>query len=139
MGNRSAWMLVAAVAVGLTLSGCGSEAAEEVEQPAQVEAIAGSDVSRVILTEKAAERIGLQVAPVRQGSEVPLAAVVYARDGSTWVYTVTAPLTYVRQAVLVARVAGDVAVLQAGPAPGTNVVTVGAAELLGSEYGVEGE
>jgi len=32
-----------------------------------------------------------------------------------------------------------VALLQRGPPVGTEVVTVGAAELLGSEYGVEGE
>jgi len=69
---------------------------------------------------------------------VPLAAVLYLSDGSTWVYAVTAKLTYERQRVTVASVSGATAMLQSGPAPGTPVVVVGAAELLGSEYGVAG-
>jgi hypothetical protein len=64
--------------------------------------------------------------------------VLYFSDGSTWVYTVAGPRTYVRQRVTIARTTGDTAMLQAGPAPGTAVVTVGAAELLGSETGVAG-
>jgi hypothetical protein len=34
------------------------------------------------------------------------------------------------------RIDGDRAILSDGPAPGTEVVTVGAAELLGTEYEV---
>ena len=140
--NPRIWLLVALAALTVLLVGCGETQAESAEEPAKVSPIQGSSVSQVVLTANAAERIGLKTAPVQAsapGSTVPLAAVVYDRDGSTWVYTVAAPLTYVRQRVTVARVAGDVAILQAGPAVGTDVVTVGAAELLGSEYGVEGE
>jgi hypothetical protein len=68
-----------------------------------------------------------------------MAALVYDDSGDIWVYTVTRPLTYMRQRVAVARIEGDLAVLESGPAPGTAVVTVGVAELLGSEYGVEGQ
>jgi hypothetical protein len=52
---------------------------------------------------------------------------------------VTRALTYERQAVGIARIDGDTAVLRSGPAPGTRVVTVGAQELLGAELGVAGE
>jgi hypothetical protein len=72
-------------------------------------------------------------------SAVPAAALVYDKNGGTWVYTNSQPLTFVRERVTVARIEGDLAVLQSGPAPGTAVATVGAAELLGTEYGVEGQ
>jgi hypothetical protein len=101
----------------------------------------------VVLNQRAADRVGIKSEPVRQVSTsgtgpqspaVPVAALVYDSGGDIWVYTVTRPLTYVRQRVALARIEGDLAVLVSGPAPGTAVVTVGAAELLGSEYGVEG-
>jgi len=39
----------------------------------------------------------------------------------------------------VASVQDDVAVLSQGPDPGTEVVTVGGEELLGTEFAIEGE
>jgi hypothetical protein len=39
----------------------------------------------------------------------------------------------------VAAVQGDMAVLSEGPPPGTEVVTVGGEELLGTEFAIEGE
>jgi hypothetical protein len=47
-------------------------------------------------------------------------------------------VTFIREAVTILRIDGDVAVLQSGPPVGTSVVTVGTAELLGTERGVEG-
>ena len=67
------------------------------------------------------------------------AALLYDADGRSWAYTNPTPLTFVREPVTVDRVDGDRAYLRSGPAPGTAVVTVGAAELLGVEYGVDGE
>jgi hypothetical protein len=70
---------------------------------------------------------------------VPYSAVLYAPDGETFVYTVTQPLTYVREKVTVATVRGtrgDQAVLSTGPPAGTEVVTVGVIELYGAELGV---
>jgi hypothetical protein len=150
--------VVALAAVGLLLAGCqaaptqsspASAPAEGADdKPARVTPIQGTDLSRVVLTAQAAERLGIRTAAVQQvpapgtgapALSVPLAALLYDRNGATWVYAATAPLTYVRQRVTVARIAGDTVVLQSGPGPGTQVVTVGAAELLGSEYGVEGE
>jgi hypothetical protein len=49
------------------------------------------------------------------------------------VYVNTAPLTYVRQPVGIERIAGDLAILSAGPPVGATVVTVGAPLLYGSE------
>jgi hypothetical protein len=43
---------------------------------------------------------------------------------------------FVRSPITVVTIEGNRAVLSAGPAAGTQVVTVGAAELLGTEYEV---
>jgi biotin carboxyl carrier protein len=66
---------------------------------------------------------------------VPWSAVVYDYFGGTWVYVKTADRTYSRERVLVRYVTGGTAVLDAGPAPGKQVVTAGAAELFGAESG----
>jgi len=66
---------------------------------------------------------------------VPTSAVLYDAKGKTWVYTNPEPLVFVRHAVSIDYIDGDRAVLLDGPASGTAVVTVGSAELLGTEYG----
>ena len=51
----------------------------------------------------------------------------------------TEPLTYQRTAVAVAAKTGDRVALTSGPPVGAEVVTVGAAELVGVETGIDGE
>ena len=70
---------------------------------------------------------------------VPYAAVVYDTDGSSWTYVETAADTYVRQPITVTVIRGDAALVSAGPRVGAQVVTVGSAELLGTEYNISGE
>jgi hypothetical protein len=65
--------------------------------------------------------------------------VVYDTDGSSWTYVEIAADTYVRQPITVTLIRGDVALMSAGPAVGAQVVTVGSAELLGTEYNISGE
>ena len=143
-GHKNRWAATFLLLAGL-LGGCAATAKEVPEEsPAQVEPIAGSDRSQVILTEEGAGRVGIQtqsvgVATDGTGSVIPLAAVLYDKDGKTWTYTTSEPLTFVPQEVVIGRIDGDTAILTSGPAPGTEVVTVGAAELLGAEYGVPGE
>jgi hypothetical protein len=122
--NRPSRLALGLLAAVLIMAGCtpgqtDSARNGERDKPAEVERIEGTDLSRVVLNQRAANRVGLKSEPVRQVSTpgasepspaVPVAALVY----------------------------GDLALLESGPAPGTAVVTVGAAELLGSEYGVEG-
>ena len=50
-------------------------------------------------------------------------------------YVVREPRVYVRQRVVVADITGSLAVLSQGPAAGARVVTDGAAELFGVEFG----
>ena len=60
----------------------------------------------------------------------------YDANGDTWVYANLEPLAYVRERVTVDDIQGGQAVLTDGPPEGTPVVTVGAAELYGTEFGV---
>jgi hypothetical protein len=62
------------------------------------------------------------------------------RDGDVLAtYVNTAAGTYQRKPITVAEIDGQTVLLSAGPAAGTAVVTVGAAELLGTEYDISGE
>lgn len=67
---------------------------------------------------------------------VPYAAVLYGVNGETWVYGNPEPLVFVRYPITIDYIVGDRAVLSEGPEAGTAVVTVGAAELFGTETGV---
>jgi hypothetical protein len=65
---------------------------------------------------------------------VPHAAVLYDPKGNTWVYTNPEPLVFVRHPISVDYIDADLAVLSDGPPPGAKVVTVGVAELFGTEF-----
>ena len=64
---------------------------------------------------------------------VPYSAILYDLTGDTWVYTNPEPSVFVRERVDIERIEKDLAVLNTGPAVGTQVVTIGAAELYGAE------
>ncbi|TGD77346.1 MULTISPECIES: efflux RND transporter periplasmic adaptor subunit [Hymenobacter] len=66
---------------------------------------------------------------------VPTAALLYDASGGQWVYVRTKPLQYVRQRVEVQRAVGDQVVISRGVKAGAEVVTDGAAELFGTEFG----
>jgi hypothetical protein len=117
--------------------------AAHAEHPAAVEKIEGSELSRVTLTEKAAERIDLKTTPVREQDVdgalrkvVPYSSLIYDAKGRTWIYTSPQPRTFVRKQVEVDRIDGDRVFLVDGPAAGTEVASVGVAELYGAETGV---
>ncbi len=172
MRGRGAWIVVVPIVAGLQLSACQRPSSGSAHAaPAHVEKIAGTSLSKVTLTAKAAERLGIETAAVREfvmqsgalagrgdgggpvlqgdpqtravrsaapGSRtvVPYAAVLYDSHGDTWVYTSPEPLVFIRHKVKIEYIEGDRAVLSEGPAVGMNVVTIGAAELLGTEFEV---
>jgi hypothetical protein len=142
-------MAAAALLAALVVAGCGNaakfdnEAASD-EGPSRLEPVKGSDFPRVVLTAQAARRIGITMSQVRATAArerdpavIPYAAIIYDAEGHAFTYTSPSRLTYVRTPIRVARAVGPFAILSAGPPPGTRVVTVGAQELLGVEYGVE--
>jgi hypothetical protein len=106
MRLRRKWIVAVLVVTGLLLPGCTKASVEEPggADPASVEPIEGSDVSRVILSSDAARRLDVQTAPVGQ---------LRGRHGEK-----------------------PRLVMPYGPKVGTEVVTVGASELLGVEYEV---
>jgi hypothetical protein len=98
LNKNKKWIVSALVVVGLSLSACTPAAAPVThEKPYKLDAIEGSKVKKVTLTEKAAKRIGIetiQVSEVQQvrtrrlggevvGSTSPNAPA--ATDGSVWV------------------------------------------------------
>ena len=141
MPQRRRWMVTTLIVASLALAGCAKTSSEaELVGPAKLSPVAGGGgLQQITLTDKAVERLDLQMAAITQeGAElvIPYAAVVYDADGKTWAYTSPKALTYVRSPITVARIAGDKAYLAAGPAVGTNVVTVATAELFGTEAGI---
>ena len=128
--------VVSLSACGEASSGYDYETASH-HVPAKLEPIKGTDVQRVIFDAEAAERVGLKTAQIRQDGQetvIPYDAVIYGADGNTYTYTAPEPLIYVRQEIKIDRVDGDSVVLSEGPPAGTEVVTVGTAEVYGTDF-----
>lgn len=66
---------------------------------------------------------------------VPTAAVLYDLNGGTWVYEATGDTTFVRRRIEIRSTAGDKTLVARGIEAGKKVVTSGAAELFGTEFG----
>jgi hypothetical protein len=121
------------------LAACGGSSETAAHQPAVVEEVAGTDLSRVTLTPEAAKRLDVETAAVekRAGATIiPYSAIFYSPTGETWTYTNPQGLTFIRQRIVVDSIDGARAVLAKGPEPGTKVAIVGVAELYGAESGV---
>ncbi|RSK31072.1 efflux RND transporter periplasmic adaptor subunit [Hymenobacter metallilatus] len=76
-----------------------------------------------------------QPAPATPALTIPAAALLYDASGGQWVYVRTKPLQYTRQRVEVQRAVGEQVVVLRGVQAGAEVVTDGAAELFGTEFG----
>jgi hypothetical protein len=126
-------------------AGCSEVKSEDAVgyQPASLSPVAGSDgLQQVTFSKEGAERTGLRTAVVGSAggnAVVPYASLLYGPTGETFVYTQTEPLSFVREDVEVDRIDGSRAVLSAGPAGGTQVVTIGAAEVYGAELEIAGD
>ncbi len=127
------------IVAALLLPACGGAVSDEheINEPVTIEHVEGSDIARVTLTQRAAERLGIQTAVVQADGDwgvVPSAAVFVQPDGTFWVYTSPEPLVFVRHEIVVDHDDGARTFITAGPPLGTQVVTVGVPELLGAEY-----
>jgi hypothetical protein len=137
-----------ALVLGLGLVAAALPGCTEVEEkessgygPSKLVEVQGRDVKRVSFTAEGARRVGLRREPIRGegGREiVPYAALVYDPEGKTYVYVARTPLSFERAAVKVDRIEGARALVSAGPPPGTQVVTAGAAEVYGTELEIAG-
>jgi hypothetical protein len=142
MSMRRGRRCQAAFLVGaIALSGCAktSTTAAARTEPFKLEKLDGTERKRIRLEAKAAERLGVQtvaMAGAPAETTVPYGALLYDTKGGVSVYTVPEPLLFIREAVKVRSIDGDVVVLAEGPPPGTVVVTAGGSELTGIEFGV---
>lgn len=150
MRTKSPASLASVAAAALLVTGCSVASARQDPPPATIQSVPGSAIKQLRLTEQAIHRLGITTAGVRTEQAtldsrrgtyklIPYSAVVYDNDGSTWAFVNTAPRTFIRQRITVGAIQGSTAVLTAGPAQGAAVVTVGAPELLGTEYNISGE
>ena len=83
------------------------------------------------------QRVGVTL-PLKGEAEslvVPYASVLYDLNGGAWVYESMGKHVFARRRIVVDHVVGPEAVLAIGPKVGTKVVTDGAAELFGTEFG----
>ena len=141
------WLIVTLLfLVVLPLAACGGSAEPEDEEPAYLEPFEGTDFNLVTLTERAAERLGIQSEEVAEEETgdgmkmvVPYSAVIYDLNGNTFAYLRNpgeGSLKFVRTPITVERIEGGQAILSAGPPLGSHIVTVGVAELYGADTGV---
>jgi hypothetical protein len=138
---RRACGLAVAVAA-LVCAGCTEVESEPAAgyEPSKLEPVKGQDgFQRVTFTPEGAKRVGLRTATVRRRGKhtvVPYAALLYSPEGRAYVYTSPRPLEYLRAEIQVQSIEGDRMVLSGGPPAGSEVVTVGAAEVYGTELEV---
>lgn len=79
--------------------------------------------------------VELPLTTTEKGLVLPDAAVLYDMHGATWVYEDLGNNAYARRRIEVSRHAGNRAVVSRGLSEGAKVVTAGAAELFGTEFG----
>src|SRR4029453_6162374 len=73
--------------------------------------------------------------PARKRLAVPASAVLYDIHGGAWVYVNSAPHEYRRQRIEIVKTEGPRVIFSRGPGIGAKVVSAGAAELFGTEFG----
>ena len=138
---------------GVQIATVNSNGSKATPSPLKDSSSAG--IHRVTLSPEASKRLGIQFADVTAGdatggiaaatsgtpasdpgAQLPYNALLYDASGGEWVFVSPAPNVYMRTAVKVERIDGDKVMVSKGPAPGSKVVTMGAAELYGIEFGV---
>jgi hypothetical protein len=141
MNRPGRWIVLTVLAAALVAAGCQQPAAEAaVDEVIHIEELE-SGLDRLTLVPSAAGRLGIQTAAIeeRGGALIaPYASIIYAADGTSWVYVATDGLVFERAEVTIDDIDGDTVLMSAGPPAGTQVVVVGAAELYGAETGVGG-
>lgn len=138
-------VMLAVSVLGLAACSPKPEAAAETP-PIRVEHLSGEQPTQLTLVPDAAKRLDIQTDTVQvenvngvERTAIPYASIVYDTEGHTWIYTSPGPLTYLRTPVQVETIDGDDAIVAPGLKAGTEVVTVGAEELFGSETEFEEE
>jgi hypothetical protein len=148
-GLAASLTVLAAITVGA--SGCSEAGASNEENPDTAvtveEPAEEGQPARLTVSERAEQRLGLRTEPVRPltgqaggATEViAYSAVVYDENGKSWTFSAPSPRTYIRVPIVITSITGQTVQLRSGPPVGTQVVVVGAPELVGAEAGISGE
>ena len=109
-------------------------------RPAHLESMGPDQPARVILTDEAQRRIQLHTTLVSHGADISVdhVALVYDKKGKPWVFTVMGLLPTCVRPWGSKGERGQPADSELWPAAGTEVVTVGAIELWGTELEIAG-
>lgn len=96
------------------------------------------ELSNADFSYRPGQKVGVTLAlrATERSLVVPYSSILYDMYGGAWVYQTSEPHVYVRRRVELLHVLGELAILSRGPAIGANVVSAGAAELFGTEFGV---
>lgn len=157
LGQQGVWVRAAALASDLanidrsapaTLRVLGehgeTRSIQPVQGPASADPVAGTvDLYYRLDRSDEAFRFGQRVSvdlPLRGNDRrvsIPTSAIVRDIYGGEWAYAQTAPHTYERRRIEVAAVDAGEALLGRGLPLGTEIVTVGAAELFSAEFGAK--
>lgn len=79
--------------------------------------------------------VSLPAVGAEESLVVPASAILYDVHGNTWVYESLGAHAYTRRRVELRRILGADALLGRGPKPAAKIVTAGAMELFGTEFG----
>jgi hypothetical protein len=141
MKPKNRWIVAILILAVLQFWACQKkDDGHHFEHPSELEEIEGTEFKRVIFTQRAMERTGVETAEVTeeinspQKKIVPYGALIYGPEGQTWIYTCPQPRVFVRAEVEVDHIKGNKVYLMEGPPVGTVVVTVGVAEIYGTEF-----
>lgn len=156
LGRQSSlWVRVATIAGDLSqinrgaaaqvrgLGGGPGLAARPVNAPPSANATAGTVDLYYAIPNRSGFRVGERVAvdlPATgstSGLSVPTSAILRDIYGGEWVYVRSAPHVYERRRIEIGTSADGQVLLNRGLAPGDVVVTAGAAELFGTEFGAK--
>lgn len=81
-------------------------------------------------------KISLLLKASEENRVIPWSAILYDINGGSWVYVKVSSHVYSRRRVEVSHIVDDLVVLTRGVNAGDEVVTAGAVELFGTEFGV---
>lgn len=81
--------------------------------------------------------VGLPLKAPATGLTIPAAAILHDIYGGEWVYVRTAPHSFERRRIEISAIRDDRALLSRGLRAGEEVVSAGAAELFGTEFGAK--
>ena len=130
-----------ALACSLGLQSCAKKAdASHATAVKHSTVTAGAEgISRITLSSEAVKRLRLEfVTPTKKGEQMtlPYKSLLYDPNGKEWAYVSESDTTFKRMALKVSTIDGDTVIYTEGPQPSQQVVTWGAAELFGIEFGI---